>query len=309
MSAEETKEEVAKALLREVIESLIERSDEHRRMVQAGALQIVQDAEGWAVLIFCGVDTEGRGGLSFIYRPRAFVKKLLEDAEKRFDEMTAKCHFRDEGSTRSVFIRDNVTAEFRENTIREAAWNGVFTAIAMLLITMGRTLDGQYQDSLTVVEGELKRKTVESFEGQTYEEDGDKVTVLSIDRNMREPIEERVQAVANEKREYLQAVFANISALRVPSGHSGRPVGSGKPAEIKHGEKLKFEQEIESAIKNLIDRLSRMPTKTEVAQELNIGGRSFRTGNDTSLNAFNNKLGRLDVDYTEIIQRIKYTNN
>ncbi len=305
MKGDESKESAAKLLLGEVIDSILDYPElGFSDALQSGALQLSVDAEGWAVLICNGKGKEGYGDLSFVYRPRGFVTKLYEEAEKKFDELTAKCHHSNEDTVKQVLLRDNVTAEYREQAVREAVRVGVLAALGGLTVTMGRALRGQYRDSLTVAVAVLETSSVQSFEGQTYEENDDKVTVLEIERRVKALVEDRVNDVSDEKREYLTALFSNIPALRVPTGGPGRPLGSGKSVEDKLQEKREFEQKIESAVRNLLSASGRIPTKTKVAQELNIGGPSPRTGNDTSLNTFSNKLGRLGVDYDAILKKM-----
>jgi hypothetical protein len=305
VKGDESKESAAKLLLGEVVDSLLDYPEfGFSDALQSGALQLSVDAEGWAVLICNGKGREGYGDLSFVYRPRGFVTKLYEEAEKKFDELTVRCHYSNEDTVKQVLLRDNVVAEYREQAVRDAVHAGVLTALAPLMLTMGRTLRGQYRDSLTVAVAVLEMTSVQSFEGQTYEENGDKVTVLEVERRVKALVEDRANNVSDEKREYLAALFSNIPALRVPAGGPGRPLGSGKSVGDKLHEKREFEKKIESAVRKLFNASGRIPTKTKVAQELNIGGPSPRTGNDTSLNTFNNKLGRLGVDYDAILKKI-----
>jgi hypothetical protein len=93
--------------------------------------------------------------------------------------------------------------------------------------------------------------------------------------------------------------------LRAVPTRQGRPKGSTKPPEKKAQEAAEFEREIEGTIKLLSAAQGKMPTKTAIAKELGIGGVSSKTGNDTSLQAFNNKLKRLGVDYKAIDDRVK----
>jgi hypothetical protein len=114
-----------------------------------------------------------------------------------------------------------------------------------------------------------------------------------------------VKDVAKEKRDYLAALFSNIPALRVSTGKAGRPLGSGKSVEDRQKEKLEFEQQIENVVRKLLDRLGHTPTKTQVAEELNMGWSNSLGGNNTRLTTFNNKLERLGVDYDAIVERAK----
>lgn len=85
----------------------------------------------------------------------------------------------------------------------------------------------------------------------------------------------------------------------------GRPLGRGKPAEKRAQEATEFERRIEEAIRTLLSVSGEMPTKTAVAKELRIGGVNPATGIDSSLNSFNNKLRRLEIDYDAIVERVR----
>ncbi len=121
MIVEESKESAAKLLLGEVIDWLLDENAAYfADALRDRALQIESDAKGWAVLIWNTKDREGYGGMSFIYRPRAFVTRLYEETEKKFDEMTVKCRFSNGDVIKWVLLRDNVAATYREEVIRSA---------------------------------------------------------------------------------------------------------------------------------------------------------------------------------------------
>jgi hypothetical protein len=302
----ESQERAAKLLLGEVIDWLLDTTETHYAdALQGGGLQLEADAEGWAVLIWNTKDREGHGGMSFVYRPRAFVIKLYEETEKKFDELTVKCRFSNEGVVKRVLLRDNVAANYREQTVRTAVKVSVFAALGQLLITMGRAMEHQYKDSLTLAVATLEHASVEAFEGQTYEEDGDRVTVLEIERRVKSMVEDRVKDVSNQKRKYMADLFSNIPALRVSDGKPGRPLGSSKSIEDRERERLEFEQQIEDAIEELFDVLGDIPLKTRVAEKLNMGWSNSPGGNNTRLMTFNSKLDRLGADYDAIVERVK----
>lgn len=225
MSAEEStenRERKAKFLLGEVIDWLLDRTEtQFADALQAGGLQLEADAHGWAVLIWNTTDREGYGGISFVYRPRAFAIKLYEEVEKKFDELTVKCHSSNEGAVKQVLLRDNVASEYREQVVRAAVKVSLFGALGTLLLTMGRTFEHQYKDSLTVAIAVLEANAVTSFEGQTYEEEGENVTVLEIERRVKALVDERVEDVSKQKRDYLARLFRDIPALRLAKGRGG----------------------------------------------------------------------------------------
>jgi hypothetical protein len=102
--------------------------------------------------------------------------------------------------------------------------------------------------------------------------------------------------------ENAKAALLDLMGEQAPS--KGRPLGSKKPDEQLEKEKLEFERQIREAIKNQPAK-RRRGIKTAVAKALNIGGGNSKTGSDTSLQAFNNKLKRLGLDFDKLLAECK----
>jgi hypothetical protein len=119
------------------------------------------------------------------------------------------------------------------------------------------------------------------------------------EREKRQIEPEMKETLASQVREIEKEIYAMLEATS-----KGRPLGSTKSPEEKARAAAEFEKQIEDAIRRLRAASGTLPTKTAVAKELGIGGLSPRTGTDSSLTSFNNKLRRLEVDYNEIVSRI-----
>ena len=135
------------------------------------------------------------------------------------------------------------------------------------------------------------------------------MTVISEMRRMQDEREKR-QSEANIKEQ----IGTHIAQLEkeiyriLDATSRGRPPGSTKSEEQKAQDAADFERQIEEAIRFLIDVGGAFPTKTAVAKALGIGGLSPRTGTDSSLTSFNNKLKRLGIEYDKIVSRVKGLN-
>jgi hypothetical protein len=92
--------------------------------------------------------------------------------------------------------------------------------------------------------------------------------------------------------------------LNLRSKKRGRPLGSKKSPAQRAKEAREFESQIESTIRKFLETERVRPTKTAVAKALGLGGLSARTGVDTSLSVFINKLKRLGLDYDVIADRV-----
>lgn len=120
--------------------------------------------------------------------------------------------------------------------------------------------------------------------------------------HIRSLLSTTVESLAKGKRARLAEVLNRIEFFSIPIS-AGRPLGSKKPEEKKTQERLEFESKIEQTVKALFNSLHRIPFKYEVAEALGIGGRSAK-GSDSRINSFNNKLARLNIDYSAIITRL-----
>jgi hypothetical protein len=119
----------------------------------------------------------------------------------------------------------------------------------------------------------------------------------------RQDITDAVDRVAKREREHREGLLShNVPKVQVAG--PGRPSGKTQSEAEMMRRRSDFERQIEDAIKKLIADSGTVPTKTKVAQELGVGGRSPHTGNDTSLNTFNGKLQRCGVNYEEIVRRV-----
>jgi hypothetical protein len=130
----------------------------------------------------------------------------------------------------------------------------------------------------------------------------DKVS-RTLSSAVRQALDNLVKGFSKERRNSLAEYLNRLPLLIVPMGE-GRPPGSKKPEEKKQREAVAFEKKIEEAILNLFEAKGTLPTKTEVAEALGMGGVNPRKGTDSRLNTFNNKLANLKIDYAAIIQRL-----
>jgi hypothetical protein len=84
--------------------------------------------------------------------------------------------------------------------------------------------------------------------------------------------------------------------------------GRGAPAkspEERAREATEYALRVEDAYRKVRIASGSPPTKTSIARELGEGGVSPRTGSDTSLSAFGNKLRRRKVNYDAIAKKVE----
>ncbi len=117
---------------------------------------------------------------------------------------------------------------------------------------------------------------------------------LSKSRNKRNELAARIL-------EDTKAIIRELLGREAPM--RGRPQGSRKSEEEGEKDKAQFEAEIKEAIKKLHADGQKI-TKTAVAKALHIGGINPKTGNQTYLQAFNQKLKRHKVDWSKLIDGV-----
>jgi hypothetical protein len=93
--------------------------------------------------------------------------------------------------------------------------------------------------------------------------------------------------------------------LDLRSKKRGRRLGSKKSEQQRAKEAREFEKQIIAVVRQSLEGDGTIPTKTAVAKALGLGGLSARTGVDSSLNVFINKLKRCGLDYDAIIEKVR----
>jgi len=124
----------------------------------------------------------------------------------------------------------------------------------------------------------------------------------SVSKMVRQLIDESVAKLAKKKRDFLVGFVNDQPLLHIPTS-VGRPLGSTKSEEQRAADAAQFEQQIEDAIRSIINSGQTL-TKTAVAKLL-CGGLNLKTGTDSSLSVFGNKLKRLKIDYPAIVERVR----
>jgi hypothetical protein len=112
-----------------------------------------------------------------------------------------------------------------------------------------------------------------------------------------------VRLKPSKKARYDYTADGRVS--RREMGMKGRRAGTKKPERIRQQERDAVTCQIQQAFETLLSSTGKKPTKTAVARRVGFGGVNPATGTDSSLNALNNKLKRLGLDYKTIIEAVK----
>lgn len=223
------------------------------------------------------------GEFSYFYRLDVLAQLAFTECEAMYDEFSEKA--RSVGS--------------REVLVRILTFNTISSMLRGLVCNQMVTARETYDEALLITSSILFKVTAEAYKETDVEEQMAKACKEAIARNLKMTVKKS----SKRKREYL------IKQLNAPPSLMfsaiGRPRGTKKKQSEIERDKADFINKIEESYKALLSQESKPPTKTKVAKALGIGGLNPKTGIDSSLNAFNNKLKRLGVDYAAIVKKIR----
>lgn len=193
-------------------------------------------------------------------------------------------------------------ASARDMLLRTLAYVAMANMLSRLVLFHPQMFMEVDDEAGFIAETILIQSLTKTYSTYGKPENEDKVA-RSLSLSVRRTLDKVIDEGVKRRRGYLAGFLNQLPLLTVPMGE-GRPPGSKKPLEAKQREKAEFEKRIEETIRDLYKKDGKMPTKTAVAEALGMGGVNPRRGGDTRLNSFNNKLGRLKIDYEAIVQRL-----
>jgi hypothetical protein len=222
------------------------------------------------------------GNVEFVclYRLDGILEALYPDAEKVFDE-----------NARAGFVEP----ELKGTLVPHIAFSGMTTMLSRLLILQAQIFLESTDEARLTMSGFFLHSLVAQSKHQ-------KALSRGASKVVQRWIDESVAATARKKRDFLVGFMNTQPMLHIPT-KAGRPPGTIKPKEKKEAEAAQFEQQIEDAIRSVINSGQNL-TKTAVAKLL-CGGVNPKTGTDSSLSVFGSKLRRLKIDYPSIVERVR----
>jgi hypothetical protein len=253
---------------------------------------VEETEDGELIPIYGGTSTEGYGSFRCEYMPLAAVKKIVVECERVFDEFTITLTDSLSGKSKVVKISAKYSPESRMDSIRTMAECSAYHVVASFRERLCGLLEEAVEDC-EVIAGSLLAAGV-----------GDQIVGVvsgNFTADARNDIEKAAERCADRKRVMLRNT---INALPHVIAERG-PGAPAKSPEVREREAKIYTAKVEDAYRKLRLETGSVPTKTRVAKELGEGGVNPRTGSDTSLSAFGNKLRRLKVDYDAIAKKVE----
>lgn len=233
-------------------------------------------------LVFEATLKDNLGEFVYLYRLDVVAQRAFTECEAMYDTYAK--------GVRSIGTRDVL--------IRILTFNTISSMLRGLVCNQTGMAKETFDEALLITSSILFKVTAAAYAETDVGEQIAEACKDAVANNLKSTVKD----TAKRKREYL------IKQLNAPPSLMfsviGRPRGTKKKrSEIKR-DKAAFIKKIEEAYKALLSRDGKLPTKTKVAKELRIGGLNPKTGIDSSLNAFNNKLKRLGIDYAATVKRL-----
>lgn len=276
-------ETLAKDILTHVIASIAE---------QGTSLfhEILEMDSGELIPVYGGTSPEGYGSFLCEFMPLATVKTIITTCERIFDDFTISVANKQTGESANKRISERHLPRSRDEAIKIMAECTTLYLITSFRARLCDLIDEAVKDCEVISKVLLASILVEQLKG---------VIQGKITADARTEIDEAVERVANKKRDLLRKTIKKTPHILAERG-KGRPSKSPIEREL---ESKDYITKIENAYHKLRHETGNKPTKTMVAKELGEGGLNLRTGIDSSLTAFGNKLRRLKIDYDAIVRK------
>jgi SpoVK/Ycf46/Vps4 family AAA+-type ATPase len=222
------------------------------------------------------------GEFVYLYRLDELAQLAFAECEAMYDAFSK--------SVRSVGTREILVRTLTLNTL-----NSMLRGLVCNQIVIAKET---FDEALLITSSILFKVTAAAYKETDIGAEMEKACKDAVAKNLKETIKESSQ----RKRKYL------ISQLNAPPSLMfsaiGRPRGTKKKQSEIERDKADFIKKIVETYKALLSKDGKSPTKTKVARELAVGGLNPKTGIDSSLNSFNNKLKRLGIDYAAIVKKL-----
>lgn len=250
---------------------------------------ISTDRNGELVLTYAGHSVDGYGTFICDYKPIEAIRTIIRKCEgaiaKKKLEVTEK-----ETREISEFPLSEFPVEDQRGLIEVMAETATLYVLYHLAGRLGNAIVDAVYDADLIAQGAI---TVAS---------ASRLSKSGVDAEVdaREQIELAAQRTANAKREMLRGQLKQLPFV-IAQRRRGAPRKSHSQRESQRRE---YAAKVERTYRDLFVKVGKKPTKTLVARTLGEGGINPKTGIDSSLPAFRNKLDRLEIDYDALVTKV-----
>jgi hypothetical protein len=246
--------------------------------------------DGELVPVYGAESPEGLGAFLCEFMPLATIKTIIRSCELSFDTFVIILTDADTGEKHSRSMSENMEPAARREAIEHMARMTSVHLIAFMRSRLSECVEEAVNDC-----GIISQAILAAVFSEGLIKAGVPATA-----DAREEIEKAAARAANRRRERLLEHIQGLPHL-ITTTRRGAPPKSD--ARRQH-DRAAYEAKIEAAYRKLRLEQGRPPTKRSVATELGEGGKNL-AGGDSRNNALNVKLGRLGINYKELIEKIE----
>ena len=278
-------DDLAKSVLTRVVTELNTWVENETKPIYA----MSTDRNGEVVLTYAGHSVDGYGTFVCDYKPieaiRTIIRRCEGTVDKKKIEVTEK-----ETTEINEFPLSEFPVEDQRGLIEMMAETATLYVLYHLAGRLGNAIVDAVYDADLIAQGAI---TVAS---------ASRLSKSGVDAEVdaRQEIELAAQRAANAKREMLRNQLKQLPFV-IAQRNRGAPRKSQREREQQ---RAAYESKLETTYRDLLVKNGNKPTKTLVARTLGEGGINPKTGIDSSLAAFRNKLKRLNIDYDALVEKI-----
>jgi hypothetical protein len=253
--------------------------------------EVLRLSDGELIPVYAGTSEESFGSFLCEFMPLAAIKTLIVESEKLYDEFVLSMETKPLSEHNKRMIRDALI-KGRDRSIRLMARTASLHLIAFFRERLIDTLEEAVEDSKIMAEGFIAVSLAKALDNYAPE---------SVKVDVRKAIDHAAERVATKKRKFLTGHIKDLPNLITPRGRGAPP----KSKTTRDRERQAYAEKVRDAYRKLRIAAGKKPTKTSIAKELNEGGISPKTFNDSSLWTFRAKLKRLNLDYDAIVREVE----
>lgn len=269
------------SLAREVLSRVLE----HSRLNQTSLFADLQKGEDGSLIPIYEASQPSYGGFSFSYHVLPAIKKIVSDCDSLVDDWASPFP---EPQTQQL---QDEAKEHQVELVRRMANVAALQLVVAFRQRLCETVEDAVEESLVISRGLLAAATIERLKKQDVE---------AIIADARPEIEKAVERSARKRRDLLRTYLKLMPNILTARGR-GAPA---KSATQRETERREYIAKVQDVYRDLYVTRGQKPKKTLVAKTLGEGGINPRTGSDSSLQAFNLKLKRLQISYDDVVRSI-----
>jgi hypothetical protein len=274
---------LAKQILREAAEIV-------RKTAPQACRILTSPKTGELFLEFFGTSKLGYGSFRCRYFPLEAIKNLIKTSERLFDEFAITLTNKNTGEVSSLPLTE-YALEHRKKMIGFVADAAGLTLVASFFPRFAELLEDEFKDHELIAKGAFG-ECLEWLEDDDFHHE----PLASL----RPDIDRAVARVADRKRGILRNKLGAMPNIVAERGRGALP----KTPSQRDKERREYTAKLREVYRELYLRCGAKPKKTLVAKTLGEGGVNPRTGSDSSLQAFNLKLRRLEISYEDVTRSI-----